>query len=41
MYALQDFVFKGDVTFDTTTRHDVFTKVCCYLEWIRETMKIN
>ncbi|XP_051696732.1 kallikrein-15 [Oryctolagus cuniculus] len=39
--ALQGIVSWGDVPCDTTTKPGVYTKVCHYLEWIRETMKRN
>uniref|UniRef100_A0A8C9PNU5 Kallikrein related peptidase 4 n=1 Tax=Spermophilus dauricus TaxID=99837 RepID=A0A8C9PNU5_SPEDA len=39
--ALQGIVSWGDVPCDTTTKPGVYTKVCRYLEWIRETMKRN
>ncbi|XP_004866841.1 kallikrein-15 isoform X1 [Heterocephalus glaber] len=39
--ALQGIVSWGDVPCDTTTKAGVYTKVCRYLQWIRETMKRN
>nr|XP_004672625.2 kallikrein-15 isoform X2 [Jaculus jaculus] len=39
--ALQGIVSWGDVPCDTTTKPGVYTKVCYYLKWIRETMKRN
>ncbi|KAM5207752.1 kallikrein-15 [Hipposideros larvatus] len=38
---LQGIVSWGDVPCDTTTKPGVYTKVCSYLEWIRDTMKRN
>ncbi|XP_054528908.1 kallikrein-15 [Pan paniscus] len=38
---LQGIVSWGDVPCDNTTKPGVYTKVCHYLEWIRETMKRN
>ncbi|KAM7059378.1 kallikrein-15 [Molossus nigricans] len=38
---LQGIVSWGDVPCDTTTKPGVYTKVCSYLEWIRNTMKRN
>ncbi|XP_076989468.1 kallikrein-15 [Tamandua tetradactyla] len=38
---LQGIVSWGDVPCDTTTKPGVYTKVCHYMEWIRETMKRN
>ncbi|XP_023562529.1 kallikrein-15 isoform X1 [Octodon degus] len=37
--ALQGIVSWGDVPCDTTTKPGVYTKVCRYLKWIKETMK--
>lgn len=37
--VLQGIVSWGDVPCDTTTKPGVYTKVCSYLEWIKETMK--
>ncbi|XP_059761425.1 kallikrein-15-like, partial [Balaenoptera ricei] len=37
--VLQGIVSWGDVPCDTTTKPSVYTKVCSYLEWIKETMK--
>ncbi|XP_052616642.1 kallikrein-15 [Peromyscus californicus insignis] len=37
--ALQGIVSWGDVPCDTTTKPGVYTKVCSYMEWIRENMK--
>lgn len=39
--ALQGIVSWGDVPCDTTTKPGVYTKVCSYLEWIRENMRRN
>ncbi|XP_057567910.1 kallikrein-15 [Hippopotamus amphibius kiboko] len=39
--VLQGIVSWGDVPCDTTTKPGVYTKVCSYLEWIKETMKRN
>uniref|UniRef100_A0A9L0R6S5 Kallikrein related peptidase 15 n=1 Tax=Equus caballus TaxID=9796 RepID=A0A9L0R6S5_HORSE len=39
--VLQGIVSWGDVPCDTTTKPGVYTKVCRYLEWIRETMESN
>ncbi|XP_027473166.1 kallikrein-15 [Zalophus californianus] len=39
--VLQGIVSWGDVPCDTTTKPGVYTKVCSYLEWIKETMKKN
>uniref|UniRef100_A0A8C0DSS1 Kallikrein related peptidase 15 n=1 Tax=Balaenoptera musculus TaxID=9771 RepID=A0A8C0DSS1_BALMU len=39
--VLQGIVSWGDVPCDTTTKPSVYTKVCSYLEWIKETMKRN
>ncbi|KAL1286772.1 KLK15 [Ovibos moschatus] len=39
--VLQGIVSWGDVPCDTTTKPAVYTKVCSYLEWIKETMKRN
>ncbi|XP_058136687.1 kallikrein-15 isoform X2 [Dasypus novemcinctus] len=39
--VLQGIVSWGDVPCDTTTKPGVYTKVCHYMEWIRETMKRN
>uniref|UniRef100_G3UEQ3 Kallikrein related peptidase 15 n=1 Tax=Loxodonta africana TaxID=9785 RepID=G3UEQ3_LOXAF len=39
--VLQGIVSWGDVPCDTTTKPGVYTKVCSYLEWIRETMRRN
>lgn len=39
--ALQGIVSWGDVPCDTTTKPGVYTKVCRYLPWIRETVKRN
>ncbi|XP_014650797.1 PREDICTED: kallikrein-15 [Ceratotherium simum simum] len=39
--VLQGIVSWGDVPCDTTTKPGVYTKVCRYLEWIRETVKRN
>ncbi|XP_012498580.1 PREDICTED: kallikrein-15 isoform X1 [Propithecus coquereli] len=39
--VLQGVVSWGDVPCDTTTKPGVYTKVCHYLEWIREIMKRN
>ncbi|XP_037675277.1 kallikrein-15 [Choloepus didactylus] len=38
---LQGIVSWGDVPCDTTTKPGVYTKVCHYVDWIRETMKKN
>lgn len=38
---LQGIVSWGDVPCDTTTKPGVYTKVCSYLEWIRDTMRRN
>ncbi|XP_033080144.1 kallikrein-15 isoform X2 [Trachypithecus francoisi] len=38
---LQGIVSWGDVPCDNTTKPGVYTKVCHYLKWIRETMKRN
>ncbi|XP_055991586.1 kallikrein-15-like [Sorex fumeus] len=38
---MQGIVSWGDVPCDTTTKPGVYTKVCDYLEWIRDTMKRN
>uniref|UniRef100_A0A8C8ZGQ6 Peptidase S1 domain-containing protein n=1 Tax=Prolemur simus TaxID=1328070 RepID=A0A8C8ZGQ6_PROSS len=38
---LQGIVSWGDIPCDTTTKPGVYTKVCHYLEWIREIMKRN
>ncbi|XP_019597022.2 kallikrein-15 [Rhinolophus sinicus] len=38
---LQGIVSWGDVPCDTTTKPGVYTKVCSYLDWIRDTMKRN
>ncbi|KAM9632802.1 LOW QUALITY PROTEIN: kallikrein-15 [Trichechus inunguis] len=38
---LQGIVSWGDVPCNTTTKPGVYTKVCRYLEWIRETMRRN
>ncbi|XP_022379481.1 LOW QUALITY PROTEIN: kallikrein-15 [Enhydra lutris kenyoni] len=37
--VLQGNVSWGDVPCDTTTKPGVYTKVCSYLEWIKESMK--
>ncbi|XP_010848038.1 PREDICTED: kallikrein-15 [Bison bison bison] len=37
--VLQGIVSWGDVPCDTTAKPGVYTKVCSYLEWIKETMK--
>lgn len=39
--VLQGIVSWGDVPCDTTTKPGVYTKVCSYLEWIRDTMRRN
>ncbi|XP_044526960.1 kallikrein-15-like [Gracilinanus agilis] len=39
--TLQGIVSWGDVPCDTTTKPGVYTKVCKYLTWIRDTMKKN
>ncbi|XP_060031001.1 kallikrein-15 [Erinaceus europaeus] len=39
--ALQGIVSWGDVPCDTTTKPGVYTKVCNYLQWIRETISRN
>lgn len=39
--VLQGIVSWGDVPCDSTTKPGVYTKVCSYLEWIRDTMKRN
>nr|XP_028703748.1 kallikrein-15 [Macaca mulatta] len=39
--VLQGIVSWGDVPCDNTTKPGVYTKVCHYLKWIRETMKRN
>ncbi|XP_039100814.1 kallikrein-15 [Hyaena hyaena] len=39
--VLQGIVSWGDVPCDSTTKPGVYTKVCSYLGWIRETMKRN
>uniref|UniRef100_A0A8C2PFS2 Kallikrein related peptidase 15 n=1 Tax=Capra hircus TaxID=9925 RepID=A0A8C2PFS2_CAPHI len=39
--VLQGTVSWGDVPCDTTTKPGVYTKVCSYLEWLKETMKRN
>ncbi|KAM6222810.1 kallikrein-15 [Rhynchocyon petersi] len=39
--VLQGIVSWGDVPCDTTTKPGVYTKVCQYMGWIRETMKRN
>ncbi|XP_066127535.1 kallikrein-15 isoform X2 [Saccopteryx bilineata] len=39
--TLQGIVSWGDVPCDSTTKPGVYTKVCSYLEWIRDTMKRN
>ncbi|XP_016061464.1 PREDICTED: kallikrein-15 isoform X2 [Miniopterus natalensis] len=39
--VLQGIVSWGDVPCNTTTKPGVYTKVCSYLEWIRDTMKRN
>ncbi|XP_019648162.1 kallikrein-15 isoform X1 [Ailuropoda melanoleuca] len=39
--VLQGIVSWGDVPCDTTTKPGVYTKVCSYLEWIKETIKRN
>uniref|UniRef100_A0A2K5DEZ6 Kallikrein related peptidase 15 n=1 Tax=Aotus nancymaae TaxID=37293 RepID=A0A2K5DEZ6_AOTNA len=38
---LQGIVSWGDVPCDNTTKPGVYTKVCRYVKWIRETMKRN
>lgn len=38
---LQGIVSWGDVPCDTTTKPGVYTKVCRYLDWIRDTMRRN
>ncbi|XP_037373010.1 kallikrein-15 [Talpa occidentalis] len=38
---LQGIVSWGDVPCDTTTKPGVYTKVCHYLEWIKEIMRKN
>ncbi|XP_075393369.1 kallikrein-15 [Tenrec ecaudatus] len=38
---LQGIVSWGDVPCDTTSKPGVYTKVCQYLQWIRETMRRN
>ncbi|XP_014405943.1 PREDICTED: kallikrein-15-like, partial [Myotis brandtii] len=38
---LQGVVSWGDVPCDTTTKPGVYTKVCRYLDWIRDTMRRN
>lgn len=38
---LQGIVSWGDVPCDTTTKPGVYTKVCSYLDWIRDTVKRN
>nr|XP_010945337.2 kallikrein-15 [Camelus bactrianus] len=39
--VLQGIVSWGDVPCDTTTKPGVYTKVCSYLEWMKETMSRN
>nr|XP_045748003.1 kallikrein-15 isoform X1 [Mirounga angustirostris] len=39
--VLQGIVSWGDVPCDATMKPGVYTKVCSYLEWIKETMKKN
>nr|XP_003465524.1 kallikrein-15 [Cavia porcellus]SFW93273.1 TPA: kallikrein E [Cavia porcellus] len=39
--ALQGIVSWGDVPCDTTAKAGVYTKVCRYLQWIRETIRRN
>ncbi|KAK1329902.1 hypothetical protein QTO34_010085 [Cnephaeus nilssonii] len=38
---LQGIVSWGDVPCDTTTKPGVYTKVCRYIDWIRDTMRRN
>ncbi|XP_036286294.1 kallikrein-15 [Pipistrellus kuhlii] len=38
---LQGIVSWGDVPCDTTTKPGVYTKVCRYMDWIRDTMRRN
>lgn len=39
--VLQGIVSWGDVPCDTTNKPGVYTKVCSYSGWIRDTMKRN
>lgn len=39
--TLQGIVSWGDVPCDTTTKPGVYTKVCRYIGWIQETMRMN
>lgn len=39
--VLQGIVSWGDVPCDSTAKPGVYTKVCSYLQWIRDTTKRN